>query len=84
MSLSGEKKNMENNNIRSPRKYLEVVPNDETREIPLWLLEDMIYCCVTVSGIYATDRPDLLCDTDKKIHWYINETPLRKKIEEYI
>ena len=26
---------------------------------PLWLLEDIIYCCVTMSGLYATDREDI-------------------------
>ena len=84
MNVNGENKNMENKNKRKPRMYLQPVPDDETREVPLWLLEDMIYCCVTVSGVYATDRPDLLSDTDKEIHWYVNESPLREIIEGYI
>ena len=71
-------------NHRNPRKYLEEASNDETREVPLWLLEDMIYCCVTTSGLYATDKADVVKKIDEKLWFRLDETQLRKKIEEYI
>ena len=37
MNVNGENKNMENKNKRKPRMYLQPVPDDETREVPLWL-----------------------------------------------
>ena len=82
--MSGENKNMENKNKRKPRKYLQPVSDDETREVPLCLLEDMIYCCVTTSGLYATDREDLVKKIDDVLWFRLDETQLRKKIEEYI
>ena len=42
MSVNGENKNMENKNKRTPRKYLRPVPDDETREVTLWLLQDIL------------------------------------------
>ena len=42
MSVNGENKNMENKNKRTPRKYLRPVPDDEIREVTLWLLQDIL------------------------------------------
>jgi len=84
MRVNGVKKNMENNNKRKPRKYLQPGTDDEIREVPLWLLEDMIYCCVTTSGLYATDIEDIVKKIDNELWFRLDETSLRKKIEKYI
>ena len=57
---------------------------EETREVPLSLLKEMIYYLTTTNGLYATDREDIIKEINEELWFRLNETMLRKKIEEYI
>ena len=91
MKENGVNKNMVNkktewtsNKRITKEEYDAIKSKEETREIPLSLLKEMIYYLTTTNGLYATDREDIIKEINTELWFRLNETMLRKKIEGYI